>query len=661
VYSAKKNLKNIKKSKNFLDILVSKISHIRKQKKIKKIRLNKNLIKKSSINKRYIHLQSKKRLPSLRQIKYFSKVLDERESIILKTSLFVFLISSLVLIFNFYRSHLQLVPISGGEYIEGLVGSPKYLNPVYASAKDTDHDISRLVFSSLFRRDSMGALVNDLVTGYEISEDGKVYTISIREDAKWHVSENLTNQYLTSDDVIFTFNVIRDPKYNSPLRENFLGVEIEKVNHTTFKFVLLEPYAPFLDMLTFGVLPQELWSQIPPESANLAELNLSPIGTGPYKAKTLKKDKEGDIKKYTLLRNEEYYGAKPYIENIVFRFFPNFTEAIIALNENTINGLSYLPSGMQEEVIAQNSLHLHKLRLPQINTVFLNSENNPSLADLKMRQALAYGINRDVIRSEVFNNEVELIDSPILPDSFAYNNEVQKYNFDIDLANSLLDELGWERREITEEDMKKAEAVQNASSTTAEELTAANELILMEPGLRRIKKGKYLTIVLTTVETEDNLRVVEYIKNYWEQIGVRTFLNIIPVAKMQYDVIKSSNFEALFYGQVVGSDPDSYVFWHSSQIGEGLNITNYENKTVDKLLEEARVLSDPEARRAKYFEFQKILTEEVPAIFMHSSIYTYVQSKKIKAFNVSNIMSPADRFSNITDWYIKTDKKLIFN
>ena len=131
--------------------------------------------------------------------------------------------------------------------------------------------------------------------------------------------------------------------------------------------------------------------------------------------------------------------------------------------------------------------------------------------------------------------------------------------------------------------------------------------------------------------------------------------------EMQSSIIVPRKYEILLYGQILGGDPDSYVFWHSSQANEsGMNLSNYQNKDLDKILEEARLTTNIETRKQKYFQFQDILAEDLPAIFLYSPYYTYVQTKKINGFQTKTILLPRDRFSSIADWYIKTGKKIIW-
>ncbi len=617
-------------------------------------------------DKNLVHSLSKTKIPNLKQLKYIGKYLGKREAKVLKIAFLVLLFSLSFSGVKFYRSNVKLVPVQGGEYTEGLVGSPRFINPIYASASDVDSDITKLVFSSLFTHDKNGQLTPDLATEYEVSEDNKEYTIKIRNDAKWHNGDPLTVY-----DVIYTFNTIKDPNYKSPLRNSFLGVKIEQVDEEKVKFILEEPYAAFLEFLTFGIIPEIYWMQIPPETASLAELNLKPIGSGPYKFKSLVKDKAGNIKSYNLVLNEDYYGKNAYIDNITFKFFLTVDELVNAINEKTIDGAGYLPRYAKENIVSPASLDFHELNLPLLTAIFFNQKNNKNLENFKIRKALALAINKDIIVNDIFQGDVVAIDGPILPNNFAYKEDIKKYTYNQEEAEKLIRETGWIKQEITEEAYNKAqEDINSKDESTSIGASADNEvkanaekIVAMGPGtwLYNKKENNYLIIKLTTVDNEDNVNVVAEIQKQWEQIGVKTEINIVTTSEIQANVIKPRNFEALFYGQVVGNDPDIYVFWHSSQIGEnGLNISNYDNSDVDKLLEEARLIANREERIQKYQEFQEKIVEDLPAIFMYSPLYTYVQSHKVQGFDIESILKSSDRFDNITDWYIKTGKKIVW-
>lgn len=625
----------------------------------------------TALDKKLVYSLSKSRIPSLAQLKYIRKYLSYSEAWILRISILIIIVSLAVISISYYNTHLQTIPIAGGEYYEALIGTPKNINPLYSIVNDVDNDISHLVYSSLFKRDKNGELIKDLVEFYEVSDDHKSYTITVKEGIIWHDGSNFS-----VDDIIFTFSAIKDAQYKSPLRSSFTGVEIDKINEQTIRFTLSDPYAAFLDLLTFGIIPGEIWYQIPPESVSLAELNLKPIGSGPYKFNKYIKDTSGNIKEYDLVVNEEYYGEEALID-VNFRFYVNFEEAAVALNDNQVDGISYLPNSLKETLVTPQALNFYKLNLPQLTAIFFNQNANPALAEKAVREALATAINKLAIVQESLNNEAYVINGPILPYSFAYYSDIKLYEYDERRAEELLEIAGWKSFEITAEELaatttigsnKSEEEEANETEDSSinpkqggEETEESQIKRSIGPGEWRKKNNRYLIIKLTTLDRGENAIVANAIKEYWERIGVKVELELLSGSTVQADVIKPRNFEALFYGQTTGSDPDPYAFWHSSQVGEnGLNIANFSHSDVDQLLEDARLISDMDIRREKYIEFQNIIAEEIPAIFMYSPTYLYVQNKIIKNFEVYNILYPSDRFANITEWYIKTGKKLVW-
>lgn len=611
----------------------------------------------SDLDRKLVFSLSKSRIPNLTQLKYIKKYLSIKEVWYLRVSFLVIIFSLVFAGVNFYRNNLQIVPARGGVYTEGLIGSPKHINPLYANLNDVDNDISLLIFSSLFKRGKNGELVNDLVTDYQISEDGKVYNLTIRDDVKWHIKASL-ERTLTSDDVIFTFNTILNKQYNSPLRFSFSGVSVEKIDDTNLKFVLSDPYGAFLELLTFGIMPADLWAEIPPESVPLAKLNLNPIGSGPYIFDNLVKEESGVVREYTLKVNEDYYGDKPYLD-IKFKFFPNFEEAISALNNAAVDGISYLPKEYKSSILTPKTFNFNKLFLPQLTLIYLNKEENSALGDKSVRQALSYAINKNEVVNNILEGDAYIVDSPILPNSFAYNPDIKKYDYNIQTAKEMLDKTDWKTVSISQDDIKKAQ--EDLGSDDEKIKQQAETTIRLGVGEWRKKDNNYLIVNLKTVERQENRKIIEAIKSYWEAVGVKTEIEILTSAAIQTDIVKPRKFEALFYGQVLGTDPDPYAFWHSSQIGEnGFNIANFADKDVDQLLEDARLISDKELRKEKYKEFQSVIIEEFPVIFMYSPTYTYVQSAKLKGFDVRNISLPHDRFANISEWYNKTKKQLIW-
>lgn len=563
-----------------------------------------NIVEQEDIDKRLVYSLSTRKVPSREQLKHLKKFLNPREYFIVKACVLVVVAGLAYYGLIFARDHVASVPAHGGAYSEGLIGYPKLINPLYSPARDVDADISRLIFSSLYQYDESGRLTPDLAESLSVSEDQREYTIKIRDGVVWHNGERLT-----ADDVVFTISTIQNAAFHSPLRSQLAIAAAEKVDDLTIKLTLNEPFSPFQDMLTFGIMPKRLWESVNSDGALLSDLNLKPVGSGPFRFKSLVRSSAGDIKEYSLEANPDYYGDKPFLGMLTFKFYPNYEEAVKALNSKQVSGISHLPFGWQGELLAQNSLHFFELSQPRLVSIFFNQLKNTALANKDTRIALAAAINKEELVSSVFGGAYPVIDGPILPDSWAFSDTIARYGFDPSLARE------------------------------------------------RLSLGP-LSITLTVVDSGSNSAVAEAIKNYWEAAGAKVNLRIIN-SDQAAEVLKNRDFEAIIYGQSVGGDPDLYAFWHSSQTGSaGLNLSNYSNSDADKLLSEARSTTNRDARREKYQKFQDIVTADIPAIFLYAPTYTYVQGNKLQGFSSSAIIHPADRFAGVTGWYLKTDKRL---
>lgn len=580
--------------------------------------------KQHQLDKHLVSSLNKTKFPSAKQLKYLPKILNRKEKIKISLLVFIVAVSGIALLINGYLNATIAIPKAGGEYIEGLVGSPQFINPILAQTNDVDLDLSRLIFSGLLKQDANGQLAPDLAERYEISPDQLTYTFYLRNNVKWH-----DGSPFKADDVIFTIASLQDPAFKSPLSRSFRGITAEKIDDFTVKFTLKEPFAPFLGLLTFGVLPEHLWFNVPPANADLAELNKRPIGTGSWKFENFKKDKSGIIRSYTLIPNTEYYGQKPYLQKLIFKFYGDFETAIEAIKSKEVDSIAYLPKELSDQLRKYKNIAYHNLNQPQYNAVFFNQKKNEFLAADYVRQALALGTNKQKIVESLGQGAV-VIDGPTLP-GIGINPDIKKYEYDPQAAVDLLEKNDWHL----------------VATTTPDGIT---EQI-------RKKKNWFLTVTLTTVDQPEYIEAAEILKQSWDQIGFKTTLNIVDKSKILQDVINSRSYEALLFGENLGSDPDPFPFWHSSQNEyPGLNLAIFSNSKVDKYLEDARKTNDWEERKNNYLAFQGIIAQELPAIFLYNPTYIYPQDNKIKGFNLTNISIPSDRFADSANWYIKTKR-----
>lgn len=578
------------------------------------------------INQQLLLQLNNKKIPSWSQLKQLPKFLNRIEKIQITVALLILILSILTLGWRVYLNHSIAVPSQGGSYTEGLIGTPHLINPILAST-DVDRDLIKLVFSGLMKINEQGELIPDLASGYTIDAEQKTYTFELKSDLKWH-----DGNPITADDIIFTIASIKNPEYNSPFKNSFNGVTIQKINDQTIQFVLEKPFTPFLSILTIGIIPEHLWYSVPAFGAALADLNNKPIGCGPYKFDSLTRDSSGNIKNYTLKAYEDYHFGEPYISELNFKFYNDFLTGVTALNNKNIEGLIYLPKEYKEE-ITNGRVNFHNLHFPQYTAIFFNPTNNALLSNSQFRNALALSVDKERILTEVLNNDGQIIHSPILPGMIGYDPEIKGEEYNPTAAARILEELKWYLP--TDKQFRVKKDSDN-------------------------KESDPLSIKLTTVDQAENVKILSIIKENWEAIGIKTELEIISKDKIKQSVIEPRNYQALVFGEVINTNSGPYPFWHSSQnTSPGLNLSILANKDIDSNLELIRQAKTENDKLEPLKTFQEKLVELNFAIFLYNPTYTYPAASKLKGLeNLQFINLPADRFNNINSWYIKTKRVL---
>ena len=466
--------------------------------------------------------------------------------------------------------------------------------------------------------DGNGALVNDLAESYEINDDKTIYTFHLKKNVTWH-----DGIPMTANDVLFTFNLITNPIYKSPLRSNWQGVEASAPDDYTLTFSTKVPYVGFLNNATFAIAPKHIWESVNPDNFNLTELNLEPIGTGPYKYSSFQKDSKGNILSYKLTANPNYFDGKPYISKLTFNFYVDEDAAISAFNRKEIMGISGLSPQKISAIKNQKSTAIHTFSIPRYSAVFMNQNKSLPLADDKVRQALNYATDRNEIINTVLNGQGVPLFSPILPGMAGYSEDLGKINYDPGKAKEILDTTDWK---------------------------------MADNGFRA-KDGKPMEINIITTDWEEFSKSAELLKSQWGKVGIKVNVTTLSISDIQQNYIKPREYEALLFGQDTGAAQDLSSFWHSAQKRDpGRNLSLFGNDDTDKLIQDGRVEFDDAKRAAIYTEFQKKMLEEMPVIFLCRPKYVYPVSKSVNAVDAENLISPANRFFNINRWYIKTKR-----
>lgn len=661
------------------------------------------------------------KFPSFSQWKQIFKVLRKGEKTALLAFLALTVISLSFLITNFYISNTKVVPALGGKYTEGVVGQPRFINPIYGETNDVDRALIDLVFSSLVTYDKDGKITNDLAQSYQVSPDGKTYDFQLKDNIFWHDGKTLS-----ADDVLFTIKTIQNSDYKSPLRANWIDVEVQKTSAKSVQFTLKTPYNSFLENLTVKILPKHIWETITPESFSLSAYNLQPVGSGPFVFEDLKQTNTGFIKTLNFQSNRKHHNKPAHISTLIFQFFEKKDDLIRAVNAGTVNGLTLasLENNQlqaQKEIrqgwAKQNKFFTYSFSLPRYFAVFFNNQKSSILADENLRKALSYSVDKEAlikkIKLETKNNVAE-VDSPILPDFFEYQGPSNPYSFDTVLTKSLLDKTGFKEnaRGLRERTTTKQPAFQFKSylrvGSKGTEVTELQNCLTRLPNenfgalLKDETVGTYgkqtenavtefqkkylpdlkptgetgvstraklnelcappsqnsqlLKFTLTTINQPQLLQIANSLKQYWQSVGVTVDINAVSIVDLK-PIIKNRNYDALLYGEALGAEPDLYPFWHSSQkVDPGLNLSSYENKDVDLLLKEAREAIDPNVKKEKYEKLQNIIINNAPALFLYNPDYIYWVAQNIQGVNTTKIIDPAKRFSNVTNWFIKTKR-----
>ena len=642
---------------------------------------------------------------------FFSKLSKRKKRLLIAfISLGVILLIAFLL--NFYFSHTEIVPAFGGKFTEGIIGQPRFINPLYID-NDIDRDLVELLFSGLFSYDENGEIVNDLVKDYEISENGKNYEFELKDNIYWH-----DDQEITADDVIFTIEALQNPDYKTPLITTWYGIKVEKISQKSLRISLENPYAPFLENCTVKILPKHIWEKILPENLPLTLATFPPellIGSGLFKFKELKfKENSTKIESITLQSNQKYFAKIPYLSQISFKFFDEGKSLTQALNKKEIDGFASL-APFDEKSLGNYEYNLTSLFLPRYFALFFNLQDSKILSEKKVREALSYATNKIEILETVFQKDAEIIDSPILSNFFNYKRPSKIYKFDLKRTEDLLDAAGFKmtengrhppatpREKIVKEETSfefkkylkpgskgpEVENLQKCLSLLSEiypekeitgffgKKTKTAVIAFQEKYLEGNADGTVgektreklnevcvfpkevltLNFCITTLDDPTLLNVANLLKNQWEKIDINIEIKSYSLSELK-KIIKERDYESLLFGEALGLIPDLFPFWHSSQKKvPGSNLSSYENKKVDTLLTEIRQTLDAEERKEKLESLQDIIIEDIPAIFLYNPNYYHFLSNKIKGVSKElKILDPSKRFLNMKNWYLQTKR-----
>ncbi len=510
-----------------------------------------------------------------------------------------------------------LRPGHGGTYVEGVVGQPRALNPLLAGFNPVDRDICALVFSGLTRLSEDGRVQPDLASSWEIGVEGLSYTFHLRSNAYWH-----DGTPVTVDDVILTIRLLQDPQFPGPAElgaEVWRNVQIKKIDDETVEFRLDEPFAPFLDYTTVGILPGHKIAGIEADELATASFNSAPVGSGPFQVEEIRGE-DGRVASVVLKHFPRYFRARSYLDRIQFRFYPDYGAALSGYEGGEVEGVGRVRTNDMTRARELTGLNLFSAQIAELGMVFLNLDD-PDVSFLQeqaVREALMLGLDRQQIVDEVLQGQGLVVDSPILPGTWAYNNDGAEHQHDRERAEELLEEAGWV--EVRGRDA-------------------------------RHSGGEPLAFTLLTSNDPQRRAVAEMLASQWAELRVDVTVEAVSAADL-HAALEERAFQAALVHLKLPGDPDPYPFWHETQVEDGQNYVGLVHRRISEVTERARVTPNENRRRVLYDEFQELFAEELPSLPLYVPVYTYGVGDRINDVQIGPLMHASDRFRTVLNWWV---------
>lgn len=507
----------------------------------------------------------------------------------------------------------------GGTYVEGVVGKLETLNPLYASSS-AEVAASRLMFSSLYDYDATGHLRPSVAKNMSISEDGRTYTVTIRDDIKWHDGAKLT-----AEDVAFTIAIIKNPeaRVRSSLAANWQSVDAKAASPSTLIF-RLPAYAAFPHALTFPIVPKHILSRIPASTIQENAFSLAPVGSGPFKFRLFQDaDSTSRHKVVHMTANADYFTGVPLLTRFELHAYQDNTALVKAVKAREVTAAADI--AIDQPSLTKSGYKLEEFPIDSGVYALINTDRE-SLKDQKIRAIIRQAIDLNKVRQAAGEN-LPALDLPYIASQ-----------------------------------VTGAEALSAPASNAAE---AAKQLQQdgwkLQAGVWTKDKQK-LIIAITTTNNPQYERATKEIAHQLSVFGIKTTTNIVdttlPRSNFIQDVLQARNYDMLVYELPIGADPDVYAYWHSSQLGAaGYNFTNYRNGIADAALVSARDRSDQRLRDAKYLVFAKQWLLDVPAIGLYQQTMNYASSTYSTNIDPhTNLVAATERYSNVLRWAVDLDR-----
>ena len=506
-------------------------------------------------------------------------------------------------------------PARGGTAVEALVGQATVLNPLFETNEST-RDVDALIYQGLTEVDAQQNVVGVLAHDWTVSPDHMTYTVTIRDGVRW-----ADGQPFTLDDVMFTYHVLQDLEYDQPGADVWRQVGIAAAGTRQVVFTLRAPDASFPLSLRVGIIPKHVFAGMAPAQIMASPYSgLRAFGTGPFRV--------GSINQLAItLDRNPYADPQPYLDHLVLRTYPA-TDPQSAIRA-VLTGAADLVGGIQPQEVdtleGRTDLVVQESHMFTDSFVAMNSDGagKPFFADAKVRLALVQAIDRHKIVADVLAGRADVDPTPIPTANWAYSSVAAGLHpFDPVAAAKALDAAGW---------------VQDGSSKV------------------RTNKGAPFKVTLVAANSYPNQQVAQDVASQLADIGVEVDVKAVGASQLLSDYVLTHNYQMALISIDLGSDPDVYSLWHSGIDPSALNFAYSRGwGLIDKDLEDGRAAVDPAARLAAYIDFQMLMADAAPAIFLYASRYEYAISQRVHGVHTNKAIEPFERFEYVADWYVNT-------
>lgn len=549
-------------------------------------------------------------------IRRLDNVRDVRRHTLSWLALMILLIGLSVVHLSMYQNTFsKIAPVEGGVYAEGVIGSLDTMNPLFVSTS-AERAASKLMFASLLSYDRKNTLRGELAETWLSDDDGRTFTVTLRDDLRWHDGTTLT-----VDDVMYTIGLMKNPRVNSTQYRSWIDVTATKKNDRQIVFTLPAAYAPFPHALTFGIVPKHILSQTPVDRLRESSFNREPIGSGPFEFRNLQIINK-DASRLVVYMNAYtgYVLGKPKLERFQLHTYKDQAQLKQGFLTDEVSTAADLTSEDMSSIVAAKTDAVVSRALINNGVFAIFKNDTPIMKDAAVRAALQEATNRPEIIQKLHGYGA-LMEGPLTRDQIPGIKKQASYNQEA--AAQKLQAAGW----------------------------------VLSGGVRQ-KGGVPLALTVVAPKSGDYQVVVQTIATQWRKIGVDAKVELVSPGTIQQNVLVPRAYDVLIYELAIGSDPDVFAYWHSSQIGPlGFNLANYNSPISDDALSSARGRLDKTLRTAKYDAFTQQWLKDIPSIALYQPRMHYVADDTVRTTMSQTTLSDAtSRYRSVEYWTVNRDR-----